>query len=75
MPDSYGKRQKDTKKAKKFAAREERRAMRKQERADEEAGITRPAALEDGTDAAGEGEETPTIGSDAGTEPAGETPA
>ncbi len=42
MPDSYGKRQRNTQKAKKFAAREERRALRKQQKADEAAGIVRP---------------------------------
>ena len=42
MPDSYGKRQRNTLKAKKFAAREERRALRKQQKADEAAGIVRP---------------------------------
>jgi hypothetical protein len=39
MPDSYGKRQRNAQKARKFAAREERRAARKQQRADEAAGI------------------------------------
>ncbi len=39
MPDSYGKRQRNMQKAKKFAAREERRAARKQQKADEAAGI------------------------------------
>ena len=49
MPDSYGKRQRNTQKAKKFAAREERRAARKQQKADEAAGIIRPSP--DGEDA------------------------
>ena len=49
MPDSYGKRQRNTQKAKKFAAREERRAARKQQKADEAAGIFRPSP--DGEDA------------------------
>ena len=40
MPESYGKRQRSMQKAKKFAAREERRAARKQQKADEAAGIT-----------------------------------
>ncbi len=39
MPDSYGKRQRNAKKARKFAEREERRLARKQERADREAGV------------------------------------
>jgi hypothetical protein len=39
MPDSYGKRQRNAQKARKFAAREERRAARKQQRADQAAGI------------------------------------
>ena len=41
MPESYGKRQRSMQKAKKFAAREERRAARKQQKADEAAGIVR----------------------------------
>ena len=41
MPESYGKRQRNMQKAKKFAAREERRAARKQQKADEAAGIVR----------------------------------
>ena len=48
MPDSYGKRQRNTQKARKFAAREERRAARKQQKADEAAGIVRPRFDEDG---------------------------
>lgn len=39
MPDSYGKRQRNAKKAKKLAEREERRLARKQHRADVEAGV------------------------------------
>jgi hypothetical protein len=39
MPESYGKRQRSMQRAKKFAAREERRAARKQQKADEAAGI------------------------------------
>jgi hypothetical protein len=39
MPDSFGKRQRNAQKARKFAAREERRAARKKERADRAAGI------------------------------------
>jgi hypothetical protein len=39
MPDSYGKRQRNAKKARKLAEREERRLARKQERADREAGV------------------------------------
>ena len=46
MPDSYGKRQRNMQKARKFAAREERRAARKQQKADEEAGITRDPSQE-----------------------------
>jgi hypothetical protein len=36
MPDSYGKRQRNAKKARKLAEREERRLARKQQRADPE---------------------------------------
>lgn len=80
MPDSYGKRQRNTQKAKKFAAREERRAARKQQKADEAAGIIRPSP--DGEDApvddqVGEtergdvaNEATPTGAADAETAPA-----
>jgi hypothetical protein len=39
MPDSYGKRQRNAQKARKFAAREERRAARKQQREDRAAGL------------------------------------
>jgi hypothetical protein len=39
MPDSYGKRQRNAKKARKLAEREERRLARKQHRADAEAGV------------------------------------
>lgn len=39
MPDSYGKRQRNAKKARKLAEREERRLARKQHRADVEAGV------------------------------------
>jgi hypothetical protein len=39
MPDSYGKRQRNAHKARKFAAREERRVARKQQRADRAAGV------------------------------------
>ncbi len=39
MPDSYGKRQRNAQKARKFAAREERRVARKQQRADRAAGL------------------------------------
>ena len=45
MPDSYGKRQRNAKKARKLAEREERRLARKQHRADVEAGVI----PEDGT--------------------------
>ncbi len=40
MPDSYGKRQRNAQKARKFAAREERRIARKQERANRAAGVS-----------------------------------
>lgn len=40
MPDSYGKRQRNAKKARKLAEREERRLARKQQRADDEAGVS-----------------------------------
>jgi hypothetical protein len=58
MPDSFGKRQRNAQKARKFAAREERRAARKKERADRAAGIlpehtpteTEPEAPETGSD-------------------------
>jgi hypothetical protein len=51
MPDSFGKRQRNAQKARKFAAREERRAARKQERADRAAGVPieqAPQAPEEG---------------------------
>jgi hypothetical protein len=76
MPDSYGKRQRNTKKAKKFAEREERRATRKQQKAAEAAGLPWPPVPEgadeeheDGVETAeeGSGAETP---EDAGAEPA-----
>ena len=50
MPDSYGKRQRNMQKAKKFADREERRAARKQQKADEAAGITPPEDPEASSD-------------------------
>ncbi|MGH2765207.1 MAG: hypothetical protein ACRDKA_04750 [Actinomycetota bacterium] len=46
MPDSYGKRQRNAKKARKFAEREERRLARKQQRADQEAGVPEGEASE-----------------------------
>lgn len=42
MPESYGKRQRGTAKAKKIAAREERRLERKQRDADRAAGLIEP---------------------------------
>lgn len=54
MPDSYGKRQRNTKKAKKFAEREERRAARKQQRADEAAGIAPEPPHDETAEPAGE---------------------
>jgi hypothetical protein len=42
MPDSYGKRQRRDAKAKKAAAREERRVARNQRRADRAAGVLEP---------------------------------
>jgi hypothetical protein len=47
MPDSYGKRQRNAKKARKLAEREERRLARKQHRADLAAGLTPVEAGED----------------------------
>jgi hypothetical protein len=42
MPESFGKRQRHDAKAKKAAAREERRLARNQRRADREAGVLAP---------------------------------
>jgi hypothetical protein len=66
MPDSYGKRQRNAQKARKFAAREERRAARKQERADRAAGvpIERPAQESDETGSLIDGEESKGLGSE-----------
>jgi hypothetical protein len=50
VPDSYGKRQRNAQKAKKFAEREERRRIRKQERADREVGVVRPLAEDESTE-------------------------
>ena len=73
MPDSYGKRQRNTQKAKKFAAREERRAARKQQKADEAAGIIRPSP--DGEDAPVDEQVGETEPGDGGSADAGETAA
>jgi hypothetical protein len=54
VPDSYGKRQKDAKKARKFAEREERRSLRKQQREDRAAGLTEDSWLADPPDIEGE---------------------
>jgi hypothetical protein len=61
MPDSYGKRQRNAQKARKFAAREERRAARKQERADRAAGIPIERAPQESDEAGSviDGEESP----------------
>lgn len=50
MPDSYGKRQRNAKKARKLAEREERRLARKQHRADEEAGVATEDTSGEGTE-------------------------
>lgn len=66
MPDSFGKRQRNAQKARKFAAREERRAARKQERADRAAGIPierAPQESEEGGPATG-GDESQGPGSE-----------
>ena len=61
MPDSFGKRQRNAQKQRKFAAREERRAMRKKEKEDRAAGIFRePDPVEDGTEGAPESSDAPT---------------
>jgi hypothetical protein len=66
MPDSFGKRQRNAQKARKFAAREERRAARKQERADRAAGIPieHPPQESDEGGPAVDGEESPRPGSE-----------
>jgi hypothetical protein len=70
MPDSYGKRQRNAQKARKFAAREERRAARKQERADRAAGIPIEQAPQESEEAGPvlDGEESPRPGSEGQTE-------
>ena len=68
MPDSYGKRQRNVNKAKKFAAREERRISRKQQKADEAAGIIRPSP--DDPDGAAVDADQPVLDADASLEPA-----
>jgi hypothetical protein len=61
MPDSFGKRQRDAQKQRKFAAREERRAARKKEKEDRAAGIFKePDPIEDGAEEAPEGSDAPT---------------
>jgi hypothetical protein len=61
MPDSFGKRQRNAQKQRKFAAREERRAMRKKEKEDRAAGIFRePEPVEDGPEGAADDSEAPT---------------
>ena len=71
MPESYGKRQRSMQKAKKFAAREERRAARKQQKADEAAGIVRDETgaeitADEGLDPEAEGAEQETAEAPAG---------
>jgi hypothetical protein len=56
MPDSYGKRQRNAKKARKLAEREERRLARKQQRADPEGGVLPDGAPGEGSDPAPDGE-------------------
>ena len=67
MPDSYGKRQRNVNKAKKFAAREERRMVRKQQKADEAAGIRPPST--DEPDIAAVEADQPALDADAPLEP------
>lgn len=55
MPDSYGKRQRDAKKARKFAEREERRAIRKRQKA----GLEPSSSDEEGTNESPTGEGEP----------------
>lgn len=54
MPDSFGKRQRNAQKARKFAAREERRAARKRQREDQAGGTSEgrmpDESPEDGSD-------------------------
>jgi hypothetical protein len=50
MPDSFGKRQRNAQKARKFAAREERRAARKKEREDRAAGVFQERAPDESRD-------------------------
>lgn len=70
MPDSYGKRQRNAKKARKLAEREERRLARKQHRADVEAGVIPEEGAVEGEAHLGE---APPEGSPEGT-PLEETP-
>jgi hypothetical protein len=59
MPDSYGKRQRNAQKARKFAAREERRAARKKEREDRAAGMWQePSPTETDPEASETGDQT-----------------
>ena len=60
MPDSYGKRQRNAQKARKFAAREERRAARKQQREDRAAGVPEGQPADETRD--GEVDGTPSEG-------------
>jgi hypothetical protein len=50
VPETYGKRQKDAKKARKFAEREERRSLRKKQREDRAAGLIEDSWLADPVD-------------------------
>jgi hypothetical protein len=56
MPDSYGKRQRNAKKARKLAEREERRLARKQQRAEPEGGVLPEDAPGEGLEGAPDGE-------------------
>jgi hypothetical protein len=56
MPDSYGKRQRNAKKARKLAEREERRLARKQQRAEPEGGVLPDDAPGEGPEGAPDGE-------------------
>jgi hypothetical protein len=49
MPESFGKRQRNAQKQRKFAAREERRAMRKRQKEGRAAGIFEEPAPAEGT--------------------------
>lgn len=62
MPDSFGKRQRDAKKARKFAEREERRAIRKRQKA----GLEPSSSDEEAPDESPEGEGEPVAGKEPG---------